>query len=127
MKFDLSTILEVIKDPDLKLKIAGLYSKNLKLENKVSILKKQIEELQKQEEIQSKLIFKNNHYYLSEEDIKNEFSFCTRCWDVEKKLVRIHKVDTFNGQDRFECPNCKNMTTKGDLCFPEPSYPNIHY
>lgn len=106
---DILKLPEVIKDPDLKIKISELVSENLRLKEENFILKNSLKSLEKQNELASLLKFENNHYYLIKENTK-EGPFCSKCWDSEKKLVRIHNGGSDMGTIYFTCPNCKTPT-----------------
>ncbi|WP_139209622.1 hypothetical protein [Paenibacillus sp. NFR01] len=68
-------------------------------------LKAEVRELRDKLEIQEKLVFRKNKYWIS--DV--EGPFCSKCWDVDKKLVR-HQ-DLHDGY--YMCPNCK-MTVENE-------------
>jgi len=110
---DISKLLEIIKDPDLKIKINDLFVENISLKEKNFTLKKKIEEFNKVEKIKSKLIFENNHYYVQEKEDKTG-PFCTKCWDSENKLIRLHNGGSSDGRHFFECPNCKTQANTGE-------------
>ncbi len=120
---DISKILEIIKDPDLKLKINDLYSENLILKEENFKLKKEVEILKNNEETNEKLIHKDNHYFIKK-DQSEDGPFCTKCWDSEKKLIRIHDHGVRSGLNYFECPNCKTSTTTGKYISPNSSRNN---
>jgi len=64
-------------------------------------------ELQKRDELdrQRNAIELRENFYFP----KNEVAppYCTRCWDVEKKLVTCHSSGVIEGFERAVCPNCK--------------------
>lgn len=122
---DISKILDVIKDPDLKIKISELVSENLELKEENCKLKKQIEKNIDEKEIQSKLCFENNHYYVNEA-VKKDGPFCTNCWDGTKKLVRLHQGNSYNGLTHFTCPNCKTNTSTGRYIQPQQKDRNLY-
>ena len=113
MKIDINKIIEIIKDPDLKLKINDLYSENLKLKEENFELRKKLDKLRGNAKIQSKLIFKDNHYYLPYSEDKNEGPYCSKCWDADSKLIRLHTHNDC-GVQHFECRNCKTNTSIGE-------------
>ena len=112
MPIDITKILDIIKDPDLKLKINDLYGENLKLKEENFDLKRKIEKLKDTADIKSKLVHEDNHYFLVEGD-KKDGPYCTNCWDSESKLIRLHKGSYHNGVQYYNCPNCKTSTTTG--------------
>ena len=108
MAIDLLKIIELVKDPDLRIKITQLYGENIGLKEENHSLRGIVETFKKNEAIQSKLNFLDNHYFLDKDG-----PFCTKCWDADRKLVRIHKGNEFDGLTDFLCPNCKTHTQTG--------------
>ena len=106
MAIDIGKIIDIIKDPDLKIKINDLYGENLNLKEESFNLKRELNKLKDTNQIKSKLIHEDNHYYLKEND-KKDGPYCTKCWDVDGKLVRLHKGSYEEGAQYYECPNCK--------------------
>lgn len=117
MGIDITKLLEIIKDPDLKIKINDLYGENLTLKRENFDLKDKIKKLNEELDITSSLITEGNHYYLMMKD-KKDGPFCTKCWDVDRKLVRIHDGGSSNGVQYFSCPNCKTNTKIGEYIQP---------
>jgi len=62
-------------------------------------LKKQLDEIKKTEDIESQIVYKENTYWRN-----SDGPYCTKCWDTENTLVRLHSEDSIEGQ----CPNCDN-------------------
>lgn len=63
-------------------------------------LRNELRELSDIKEIQSELVFKDNVYQLNSD---GEIGFyCTTCWDVNNKLVRLHE----NSYEMVYCPIC---------------------
>jgi len=112
MSIDVGKILDIIKDPDLKIKINDLYRENIELKEENYNLKKRIDKFEDIADIKSRLIHENNHYFVKSGDDKDG-PFCTKCWDSDSKLVRLHKGEEFNGQEHYSCPNCNTPTTIG--------------
>ena len=58
------------------------------------------------------LEFKNNVYYMVNED-KKEDPYCSCCYDFYDKLVRLHSIfDEKEGHDIYICPKCKTKVRK---------------
>lgn len=106
-------ILEVIKDPDLKIQIADLVQKNIALSKNNDKLTKEIDKLSSIKETQANLFVEGNHYLLKVNENKDG-PFCTKCWDSENKLIRLHKRWEDNGVIAFTCPNCNTNTQIGE-------------
>lgn len=107
---DISKILDLIKDPDLKIKISDLVSENLSLKEENFKLKRKLESIENKIAIEKNLLIEGNLYFMNKEN-KKDGPFCTKCWDSDKKLVRLHLSDVDQGISHFNCPNCKLWTT----------------
>ena len=109
---DFGKIIDLIKDPDLKLKINDLYKENLQLKEENFELKRKLEEEHKLQDIKSKLVHEDNHYFLL--DGENRIGpLCTKCSDADNKMIRLHKGNYHNGVQYYDCPNCKTTTAVG--------------
>lgn len=97
---DISKLIEIVKDPDLKLKINELYGENISLKEENFKLRKKEEEDNKIEKIKKNLTFEENHYYLKENDNKIG-PYCTKCWDSDNKLIHLHDGGIDNGLHFF--------------------------
>jgi hypothetical protein len=112
MNIDIGRIIDLIKDPDLKLKINDLYGENLILKEENFKLKQQIEKQKDLDDVRAKLIHEDNHYFLKNGNEKDG-PYCTNCWDSDSKLIRLHKGNLYQGVQYYTCPNCKTQTTTG--------------
>lgn len=103
---------EALKDAALVLKEAGKieqYRQILETQEKLLDMQKRISELEsenltlkEQISLTASIEHRNNAYWTAGE--KEDGPFCTRCWDVTKKLVRLHPL----GNPAFHgCPECK--------------------
>lgn len=106
-------IYDVMKDAAKALQEAGkidLYNeildaqaKLLELQKRVSDLDAENRELKAVIAQERDLIFENQAYW-SSKDGKKDGPFCSRCWDVDKRAVRMHRA----GNPAWaNCPNCK--------------------
>lgn len=114
MSIDFLKIIELIKDPDLRMKITDLYGQNIGLKEENHELRMKLLGLEERSKINSELVHKDNHYYKGEDG-----PFCTKCWDADSKLIRLHEGGSSNGQRYFTCPNCKTGTKTGEYIQPE--------
>jgi len=80
---------------EMQKKIADLESKNRECEEKLKI--------------KENLIYENNAYWINIEG-KKDGPFCSRCWDKDKYLIRMHP--TANPASN-RCPECKNIFKTG--------------
>jgi len=87
---------------DLKMQFADLQEENLNL-------KAEIKKIGEQSELRSKLILKNLLYYFKEDEPdRADGPYCTRCFDVESKLVLVTPLfGDFKAFGKFVCHNCK--------------------
>jgi|SRR3989344_6803626 len=86
--------------------ILDALEKMLEMQNKINELQTENIDLKNKLEIQKKLTYRNNAYWTQDE---NQGPFCSRCWDSEKKLIRMQPRNT---PEYFDCPNCPNKTVK---------------
>lgn len=68
-------------------------------------LKTELVDLKAKMQLQEEVVFHDNHYWRKSAN-GEDGPFCTRCWDVEGRLVR-----GLPGHDDFECPACRILTT----------------
>lgn len=73
---------------DLLLRIAEAQTAAADVQIEVARLKDENRQLKEQADLQGKLNFRNNAYYL-----ENDGPFCSSCWDANRKLVHVHTSD----------------------------------
>jgi DNA repair exonuclease SbcCD ATPase subunit len=74
---------------------------NDELAAKVERLEKENEELKHP---QVSLTFKNSAYYRVED---NDGPFCTKCYDEDRKLIRLSSLGSKFGVNHLRCPSCR--------------------
>lgn len=99
---DALSIAQKADNIDLYQKILDIQALALDLQYDNLKLIEEIKKLKKDEEIDSKLIFKNNSYYMKDNE-KEDGPFCSVCWDKDRKLVRMHKDSSYY-MYRWICP-----------------------
>jgi hypothetical protein len=114
MTIDFLKIIELIKDPDLRMKITDLYGQNIDLKEENHKLRTALQDIKDRQKTNSKLVHRDNHYFKGDDG-----PYCTKCWDADNKLVRLHEGSPGNGQRYFSCPNCKTSTHIGVYIQPE--------
>jgi len=77
----------------------------LDMQKKISDLEVEIKELKEKLRIKENLIYENNAYWINKEG-KKDGPFCSRCWDKDKVLIRMHTCS--NPAARI-CPVCKTI------------------
>lgn len=75
----------------------------LEMQKKIQGFEKENAELKEKLKIKENLIHENHAYWINNEG-KKDGPFCSRCWDVDKNLVRLHPG--YNPA-YYHCPNCK--------------------
>jgi len=93
------------------------YQQILDAQQKLLEMQKRIEELESENKklkeelgVKGKLVPEGNLYWL-ENDGKRDGPFCTRCWDDEKKTIRLH---THSVSRRLYCPKCDTTARGGE-------------
>lgn len=107
-----STVKETIKDAvsiaqqsdniQLYKSILDAYNAALELMSENADLKERIKELEKQQVTDGMLEFNSNVYWIRKGEPSTRSPYCSRCWDIDKKLVRMHLIGT-----EGKCPACK--------------------
>jgi hypothetical protein len=91
--------------------------KMLEMQARISELEDEVKQLKKAKEIDEQIEYRDKSYWLEDDG-----PFCSRCWDADKKLVRLRQ-DNYQKSD-FNCDNCG---TKSIRVFPERYVdPNAH-
>jgi hypothetical protein len=82
--------------------ILEVQQKLLEMQAKIIDLEKDNKKLKDRLNIKDSLEYANNCYWIKKKDIK-EGPFCSRCWDKEKLLIRMHP----QGNKAYtKCPAC---------------------
>ncbi len=80
----------------------------LEMQKNISNLEKENRELNDKLNIKENLKHENNAYWISTNE-KKDGPFCSRCWDVDKNLVRLHP---HANPAYYNCPDCKVGSVK---------------
>lgn len=87
---------------DLVKTILSLQQEMLKIQEENTELIEENKKLKNVIEDIKKVEFKNNSYYF-----ENEGPYCTKCYDDEKKKIRMLEEDNNMGVIYLVCPKCK--------------------
>ena len=82
---------------DLQISVFELIERLERAEKENATLKTQLEIKES--------VFQKSGLYFTKENDKVDGPFCTRCWDVKNKLVRL---PVSKGSHWAVCPECKN-------------------
>ena len=100
-----AVLKEANKIPEYR-EILDAMEKMLEMQKRIADLEAQNKDLLAKLETKGRLSYDRSTYWLAKEDGTTEGPFCSRCWDVEKKLVRTHSR---GNPDVHQCPECKNV------------------
>ena len=94
--------------------ILGLLDKLLELQKRVTDLDLENKSLKEKFETNEELEYRNNVYW-----IESDGPYCSRCWDKNRDLIRMHHDGPRDNYARcHECKACVNFTGREDV-FPE--------
>lgn len=105
---NIKTVVKTVQKIDnleLYQKILNLQGEIQKLFQENIKLKKENDSLQDKLKIKGSIKLNKGMYWIQKSDDKDDGPFCTKCWDVDKLLVRLVKP----GRMGFTCPNCKTF------------------
>ena len=96
-------IAQSLDNIELQTKILGLQEQAHELVNENCSLKDELTRSNEAMAISGELTVKENAYFRGSGGGQEDGPFCTRCWDVDSQLVRLHDHGTAGGT---MCPNC---------------------
>lgn len=76
----------------------------LEMQEELRAVRREIEELRRQEELEEGLDFDEGIYWLDGEDGERGGPYCQLCWDRDRDLIRLQDY----GKGRFYCFGCEN-------------------
>ncbi len=103
---EFKSIVEVVRQLDnveLLRKVVELQGEAVQLVAENNELKAQVNVLKEKTRIRESLKFKHDVYWVESPEGHDDGPYCSNCWDVKEKLVRM--VSGTNPQTYF-CPNC---------------------
>jgi len=84
--------------------------KLLEMQKKINDLGEENKKLKEQLKIKENLVYENNVYWSKRDGEDKDGPFCSRCWDKNKDLIRMHPC----GNPAYsECPECENSVQVG--------------
>jgi len=91
----------------------------LEMQKEIQKLEKENRGLKEKLEIKENLEYddKNNVYWSKKGGEEKDGPFCSRCWDVDKKLVRLHPTGI---EGSLICPQCEKRVSSRKN-YPRPS------
>lgn len=101
---DVAKVVQKADNIQLYSQLIELSAQALELQDEISALKLEIRELKKNNEISDR-IQRHEQPFITLKDESLSICYCSRCWDVDSRLVQVY-CDTDRGT--FSCPNCRN-------------------
>ena len=125
---DLKSIAKVLQEAgkiEQYRKILEVQEKLLEMQKRTGELDEENKKLQDKLAIKENLFYKNNAYWIKRGSTKDG-PFCSRCWDKNKDLIRMHPMPNTAYAD---CPECKNSVQIDPSYNPEHDFPeeNFHF
>lgn len=100
-----ATTIQKADNIELYSKILEIQSQAMDLIEENRELKNEIEDIKKKLETKQSITYNKQMYWVKKEN-ELDGPFCTRCWDKEQKLIRLHKHDNGWGTVFMQCPEC---------------------
>jgi len=109
---DVASIIQKSDNVELYKKILDIQKESMDLSEENRKLKEKIRELEELIETKEALIYKDECYYMKSENEELDGPYCSRCWDKDKKLIRMHIDNSRLGKVDNKCPECKVAVLK---------------
>jgi hypothetical protein len=104
---DVAELVKKFGDIELNRRILTLENEVLDLSREKRRAEEKIEELQQTLKIKKELIFKDNQYYLRQDD-QEVGPYCSLCWDRDNTLIRKVEHHLYG----LSCPACVQVRIK---------------
>lgn len=101
---DITKLAQQLGSIEIQEKVIELQSQMLDLQKEVQTLRVENRALKDTEKIDQELTLEENAYWQRSAPATRQGAFCTRCWDAERKLIRMKD----HGSAR-KCPKCGNF------------------
>ena len=111
---ELATLAQKVQNRELYERLVAFQSDIFTLQEENRDLKETVRELRAKLELQGKVVWKKPSYWLIEGKKKNG-PFCQKCYDSERKLIRLQD----EGSDSWRCLNCKSYFEGPNYFSPE--------
>ena len=98
---EIADLVKKLGNIDLYRKIVELEGEIIELTGQNRLLIEKTRELEQALKIKEALVFAENVYWLGDEEGRDR-PYCQRCYDVNKKLIRLQQWD-----DAWACFECK--------------------
>ena len=104
-------VAETVNNIDLYKKLAELQTRAMEVEEENRALKDQVSQLTDQLATKQSLKHDGERYWI-EKDGSRDGPFCSVCWDIDKKLVRMRNWQLPEGEIVYVCDYCGSHRSK---------------
>jgi len=111
---NVKAVAEVLQKADnieLYRQILDIQAEAMRLMEKIRALENDNHELKERFRIEENLKFDNDLYWLYKENNSKDGPFCSKCWDDNKKLIRVHSKLS---ETVYICPSCGTRVPRDD-------------
>lgn len=99
---ELVSLIQKADNLELQKKLLDLQNDVMALTDENSQLKKKLEELQRTTLLAQELRFESPFYFRTGDHIPH----CSRCWEVDKRLIHLTGPQQPIAGERWDCPQC---------------------
>jgi hypothetical protein len=112
---DIAKLIKKYNDADLYQKIVDLRDEIFKLREENLRLKEKNKTLEEEKSINEKILWESPYYWIKDRD-KKDGPFCQKCFDENKKLIRLQNYK----YGRWHCLVCKSDINDSSYKIPKP-------
>jgi len=99
---DVAVLVQKADNVELLKKVLDLQTELIELTQEMATLRRELSDATDQLQFQGELRFRDNLYWRVTEG-GEEGPFCSRCWDSDRKAIRMHRRE----EEKLQCPSCK--------------------
>lgn len=103
---DVAKVVQQADNVDLYKKLLDLSAQALDMQDELSRLRTENEELRKQRDLDRKVV-RHKSPYITLAGEPNDICYCAACWGKNRELIQMH-VSKDYGSHHFHCCNCNN-------------------
>lgn len=99
-------LVQQLDNIDLMRKMLDVQNDSMQLATENTQLREEVQRLEKALAISGDVIYESNACWLKKPDDTKQGPYCSRCWDVDKQLVRMPQAGPI--RKVLHCPQCNN-------------------
>lgn len=104
---DAVKLIQQLDNVDLMRKMLDVQNDSMRLAEENTQLREQVERLENAFNISGDVSYEGNAYWLVKSEEEKQGPYCSRCWDLDKQLVRMPQAGPV--RKVLHCPQCKNV------------------